>query len=148
MRKTVIIIVIILLAVILYFGIKYLLKNKKKKNVLRNIDRLTTEKNLIISSALITELAKAEKLVNNKKTEKEVAEWHERFDEIENKDLPSLTDELVDIETSLMDKQYNESLDKAVLYAINVVVSELTEAKRYIAPITFETKKYFEELVK
>ena len=43
---------------------------------------------------------------------------------------------------------YNESLDKAVLYAINVVVSELTEAKRYIAPITFETKKYFEELVK
>ena len=49
MRKVVIIISIILLAIILYVAIKNALVNKKKKNVLRNIDRLTTEKNLIIS---------------------------------------------------------------------------------------------------
>ncbi len=107
-----IIVVILLLAAALYFGIKSILKNKKKKNILRNIDRLTTEKNLIISSTLITELARAEKLVNNKKTEKEVSDWASRFEEIEQKDLPSLTDELVDIETSLMDKNYDESLEK------------------------------------
>ena len=107
-----IIVIFLLLAASLYFGIKTILKNKKKKNILRNIDRLTTEKNLIISSTLITELARAEKLVNNKKTEKEVNEWATRFAEIEQKDLPSLTDELVDIETSLMDKNYNESIDK------------------------------------
>ena len=159
MRKTVIIIVIILLAVILYFGIKYLLKNKKKKNVLRNIDRLTTEKNLIISSALITELAKAEKLVNNKKTEKEVAEWHERFDEIENKDLPSLTDELVDIETSLMDKQYNESLDKLEQCEKNILrvkaksikllgeIKELTESEDRNREAVTKLKSIYREVV-
>ncbi len=107
-----IIVIFLLLAASLYFGIKTVLKNKKKKNILRNIDRLTTEKNLIISSTLITELARAEKLVNNKKTEKEVNDWATRFAEIEQKDLPSLTDELVDIETSLMDKNYNESIEK------------------------------------
>ena len=111
-KLIVIIVVILLLAAALYFGIKSILKNKKKKNILRNIDRLTTEKNLIISSTLITELARAEKLVNNKKTEKEVSDWASRFEEIEQKDLPSLTDELVDIETSLMDKNYDESLEK------------------------------------
>ena len=159
MRKTVIIIIIILLAVILYFGIKYLLKNKKKKNVLRNIDRLTTEKNLIISSSLITELAKAEKLVNNKKTEKEVAEWHERFDEIENKDLPSLTDELVDIETSLMDKQYNESLDKLEQCEKNILrvkaksikllgeIKELTESEDRNREAVTKLKSIYREVV-
>ncbi len=159
MRKAVIIIVIILLAVILYFGIKYLLKNKKKKNVLRNIDRLTTEKNLIISSSLITELAKAEKLVNNKKTEKEVAEWHERFDEIENKDLPSLTDELVDIETSLMDKQYNESLDKLEQCEKNILrvkaksikllgeIKELTESEDRNREAVTKLKSIYREVV-
>ncbi len=159
MRKTVIIIVIILLAVILYFGIKYLLKNKKKKNVLRNIDRLTTEKNLIISSSLITELAKAEKLVNNKKTEKEVKEWNARFEEIENNDLPSLTDELVDIETSLMDKNYNDSLEKLEQCEKNILrvkaksikllgeIKELTESEERNREAITKLKSIYREIV-
>ena len=39
-----------------------------KDKLILNIDRLNSEKNLIISSSLITELGKANKLVNNKKT--------------------------------------------------------------------------------
>ena len=49
------------------FIIILLIKKHKKKNLLLNLDRLTTEKNQIISSSLITELGKANKLVNNKK---------------------------------------------------------------------------------
>ena len=71
MKDIVIIVIIgIIISTILFFGIKYLLERKKRKSILQNIDKLTTEKNLIISSSLITELAKAEKLINNKKIEK------------------------------------------------------------------------------
>ena len=159
MRKAVIIISIILLAIILYVAIKNALVNKKKKNVLRNIDRLTTEKNLIISSSLITELAKAEKLVNNKKTEKEVSEWHTRFNEIENTDLPALTDELVDIETSLMDKKFDESLDKLEQCEKNILrvkaksikllgeIKELTESEDRNREAITKLKSIYREVV-
>ncbi len=110
MKDIVIIVIIgIIISTILFFGIKYLLERKKRKSILQNIDKLTTEKNLIISSSLITELAKAEKLINNKKIEKEVELWKQKFEEIENNDMPVLTDELVEIETELTNKNYDKS---------------------------------------
>ena len=57
---------------LLLLAIVLIMKNKKKKNILATLDRLTTEKNLIISSVLITELAKASKLANNKKIEEDI----------------------------------------------------------------------------
>jgi len=159
MKPVIIIVLIIIVAVILFFAIKCVLLNKKKKNVLRNIDRLTTEKNLIISSTLITELAKAEKLVNNKKTEKEVIEWKNKFDEIEKNDLPSLTDELVDIETSLMDKKYDESLEKLESCEKNILrvkaksikllgeIKELTESEDRNREAITKLKSIYREVV-
>ncbi len=159
MKHAIIIIVIVIFAAVLFFAIFYVLKNKKKNNILRNIDRLTTEKNLIISSSLITELAKAEKLVNNKKTEKEVKEWNARFEEIENNDLPSLTDELVDIETSLMDKNYNDSLEKLEQCEKNILrvkaksikllgeIKELTESEERNREAITKLKSIYREVV-
>jgi len=159
MKPFIIIVIILLVAVLLFFVIKSLLSNKKKKNVLHNIDRLTTEKNLIISSALITELAKAEKLVNNKKTEKEVKDWASRFEEIEQKDLPALTDELVDIETSLMDKKYDDSLDKLEQCEKNILrvkaksvkllgeIKELTESEERNREAITKLKSVYREVV-
>ena len=159
MKHAIIIIVIVIFAAVLFFAIFYVLKNKKKNNILRNIDRLTTEKNLIISSSLITELAKAEKLVNNKKTEKEVKEWNARFEEIENNDLPSLTDELVDIETSLMDKNYNDSLEKLEQCEKNILrvkaksikllgeIKELTESEERNREAITKLKSVYREVV-
>ena len=67
-KVTVIIIVAsIIFIAILLFVIKTIFKNKKKKSILSSIDKLTTEKNMIISSILKSELAKAEKLANKKK---------------------------------------------------------------------------------
>ncbi len=93
MNKTTLIIAIVFIVfVILLIVLNILIKNKKKKNIMTTLDKLNTEKNLIISSTLITELDKAEKLANNKKLASEVDTWKKRFDEIEKVDLPSLTD--------------------------------------------------------
>jgi len=95
--------------IILLYVLIIILKHSKKKYILSSIDKLTTEKNLIISAGLITELSKAAKLVNNKKTEKEVEEWQNKFNEIEKEDLPRLTDELIEVESYCMSKNYTEA---------------------------------------
>ena len=111
-KVTVIIIVAsIIFIALLLFVIKTIFKNKKKKSILSSIDKLTTEKNMIISSILKSELAKAEKLANNKKTEKEVEDWKSRFEEIENTDMPILTDELIEVETRMVENDYEKAFE-------------------------------------
>ena len=66
---------------------------------------------MIISSILKSELAKAEKLANNKKTEKEVEDWKTRFEEIENTDMPILTDELIEVETRMVENDYEKAFE-------------------------------------
>lgn len=115
-KVTIIITGIFVFCIILLYILTIIIKNKKKKEILSNIDRLTTEKNLIISSSLITEFGKANKLINNKKIASEVEEWKNRFDEIEKTDMPKLTDKLIEVESYMLEKNYAEahrSLNKA-----------------------------------
>ena len=122
-KTTIIIAFIFIFLIILLYILTLIIKNKRKKDILSNIDRLTTEKNLIMSSSLITELAKASKLTNNKKIEEEVEDWKKRLDKIEKTDMPKLTDELVEIETLCMNKEYalaNEKLGTAEKHIFHV----------------------------
>lgn len=115
-KVTIIITGMFVFCIILLYILTIIIKNKKKKEILANIDRLTTEKNLIISSSLITEFGKANKLINNKKIASEVEEWKKRFDEIEKTDMPKLTDKLIEVESYMLEKNYAEahrSLNKA-----------------------------------
>lgn len=108
-KTTLIIIIVFVVLMALLFVLKIIIKNNKKKKIMNNIDRLTTEKNLIISSSLITELDKAEKLANNKKLESDVEFWKKRFDDIEKNDMPKLTDELIEAETLCVDNNYEQA---------------------------------------
>ena len=108
-KVTIIIGIVFVLFGILLYVLVLVLKNNKKKQIMSNVDRLNTEKNLIISASLMTELSKAGKLVNNKKIEKQVAEWNERFNEIESVDLPKLTDDLIEVENYCVNKDYENA---------------------------------------
>ena len=93
MNKITAIITLIFIVIMgLLYVLRIIIKNNKKKHIMAAIDRLTTEKNLIISASLRTELSKSVKLVNNKKIEKQVESWQASFDDIEQNDLPRLTD--------------------------------------------------------
>ena len=51
-------------------------ENKKYKNEITTLER---EKNLIISSSIISELNKVEALVNNEKMQETYDDWQKRF---------------------------------------------------------------------
>ena len=158
-RVTGIIALVFIVVMILLYVLILIIKNNKKKYLLSIIDKLNTEKNLIISAGLITELSKSKKLINNKKTEKEVEEWQSRFDEIENVDLPRLNDELIEIEGYVDDKDY-QSADKALnkteqaIFPLNAKsvsllgeIKELTESEERNREVITKLKSVYREIV-
>ena len=159
-KATIIIAIIFVILIILLFVVTIVFKNSKKKSILSTIDKLTTEKNQIISASLITELSKANKLVNNnKKTEKDVLEWKKRFEIIETVDLPKLTDKLIDIETLCLDEEYAEAYKKLIDIEKNIFhvkaksvkllgeIKELTESEDRNREALTKLKSKYREIV-
>lgn len=158
-KVTIIITGIFVFCIILLYILTIIIKNKKKKEILSNIDRLTTEKNLIISSSLITEFGKANKLINNKKIASEVEEWKKRFDEIEKTDMPKLTDKLIEVESYMLEKNYAEAhrclnkaeknifLVKAKSIKLLNEIKELTESEERNREAITKLKSVYREVI-
>ena len=158
-KITAIITLIFILLMFLLYVLILIIRKNKSKHILAVIDRLTTEKNLIISASLRTELSKSQKLVNNKKIEKQVEGWQACFDEIENKDLPRLTDELIEVENYVVEKDYPSSykaLSKAEkdIYHVKAKsmfllseIKELTESEERNREAVTKLKSIYREIV-
>ena len=158
-KITAIIALIFIIIMALLYVLIIIMRNNKKKHIMAAIDRLTTEKNLIISASLRTELSKTDKLVNNKKIEKQVEQWHSSFDDIEQNDLPRLTDELIEVENFCLEKDYQSaivSLNKAEkdifhvkaksLYLLSEI-KELTESEDRNREAVTKLKSIYREIV-
>lgn len=158
-KITIIIAGVFILLSALLFILTIIIKNKRKNSILSSVDKLTTEKNLIISSQLMSELSKASKLVNNKKTEELVESWKKRYDNIENKDMPKLTDNLIDVETRCVNKEYKEAKEalslaeknifhvKAKSYKLLNEIKELTESEERNREAVTKLKSLYREVV-
>ena len=158
-KITIIIAGVFILLSALLFILTIIIKNKRKNSILSSVDKLTTEKNLIISSQLMSELSKASKLVNNKKTEELVESWKKRYDNIENKDMPKLTDNLIDVETLCVNKEYKEAKEalslaeknifhvKAKSYKLLNEIKELTESEERNREAVTKLKSLYREVV-
>ena len=158
-KVTAIIALVFIIIMALLYVLIIVIKNNKKKRIMSAVDKLTTEKNLIISASLITELSKCSKLVNNKKIEKQVESWQNSFDDIEQNDLPRLTDELIEVENYCIDKDYANALvalDKAEkdvfhvkaksLYLLSEI-KELTESEDRNREAITKLKSIYREIV-
>jgi len=94
-----------ILITITLFGIE----KKNRSKLESELNRLETLKNLIISSGILTEMDKVKSLINNEKLEQKYKKWVKRYNIIEKEKIPSLTDELLDIEVLISDKNYKEA---------------------------------------
>ena len=89
-----------------------LINRREKKKYQDEINTLQRDKNLIISSSILSELNKVEALVNNEKMQEAFEDWQERFKEIKDVEVPKITDALIEIEDCFNEKQYNSLNDK------------------------------------
>lgn len=89
-----------------------LINKKEKKKYQNEIIALERDKNLIISSSILSELNKVEALVNNDKMQETFEDWQKRFKEIKEVEVPKLTDALIEIEDCFNEKKYNELSEK------------------------------------
>ena len=105
-------------SVIIIVIVLNLISRKEKKKYQDVINSLERDKNLIISSSILSELNKVEALVNNEKMQETFEDWQERFKEIKDVEVPKITDALIEIEDCFNDKKYkelNEKIAKAEL---------------------------------
>ena len=63
------------------YGIRRRTKNKLE----RELSRLETLKNLIISSSILTEMEKVKSLVNNEKLDERYKKWNKRYKKLKYK---------------------------------------------------------------
>ena len=97
-------IIIVLLIVAMIVIVRKHMKNKYS-NALKILER---DKNLIISASILSELNKVESLINNKELENKYNDWKEKFKNIKDKEVPKITDELINIEDLIKSRKYKE----------------------------------------
>ncbi len=89
-----------------------LIKKNKTKKFAAELDFLEREKNLIISASILSELNKVENLINNDTLKEMYTDWQYRFKEIKDKEVPKITDELLELEDFLTFKKEKEITKK------------------------------------
>ena len=113
------------------------LKTKKKKKILKEIDNLEKEKNLLINVPVLNELSKVEALVkSNKKLEDRYNGWKLKFEVIENETIPYINDMLIELDFAV-----DKSKAKEIYEKISEIEIKLYEIKVKIKNIMSEIKE-------
>jgi len=123
---------------------------KEKKKYQNEIVTLERDKNLIISSAILSELNKVEALVNNEKMQETYDEWQNRFKEIKDEEVPKITDALIEIEDCFNEKDYKTLNDKIAKVELEIyyVKSKANFLLEEIRNITLSEEKNRETITK
>jgi len=128
-----------------------LLMNKKYKNNITNeINNLERDKNLIISSSILSELNKVEALINNQDLRKKYEDWQERFERIRDEEIPKITDEIIELQDDFNERDYNK-LKKGIIDAelnINYLKTKADFLLEEIKEITLSEERNRETIIK
>lgn len=101
-----------IVSVIVIVIVLNLINRRERKKYQNEIVTLERDKNLIISSSILSELNKVEALVNNEKLQESYDDWQKRFKEIKDVEVPKITDALIEIEDCFNEKDYKSLNDK------------------------------------
>ena len=102
-----------LFAAIVIIVVLNLMTRHSKKKYNKEITELERDKNLIISASILSELNKVEALLNNENMKDRYREWQKKFKEIRDKEVPKITDQLIEIEDLYNKKQFKK-IDKMI----------------------------------
>ena len=127
-------IIFLFLAITIAFAI--ILKNKKKKRIIKEINRLEKEKNMLINVPVLNEFSKVEALVKNNKLEDKYNGWKLKFDIITDETIPQVNDMLIEA-----DFMVEKSKTKDIYQKITEIEIKLYEVKTKIKTMLSEIKE-------
>ena len=144
-------IVTIYLIVIILFTIIMVIKSKKQNKAIRNaISELEREKNQVIGAPILNELSKVEALINDDKLKAKYDNWQNRFDDIRNKNIPEITDMLLDADSYADARKYKQL--RALLADVELKIYKLREKTNKllseIKEITLSEEKNRDQIVR
>ena len=151
-RETFIIIAIgyYLLTMVIVVVVLVLMNKKFRKDITNEINKLERDKNLIISSNILSELNKVEALVNNDELKKKFENWQQRFDDIKDEELPKITDEIIELQDDFNEREY-EKLKKRLIDVeldINYLKTKADFLLDEIKEITLSEERNRETIIK
>lgn len=142
--QTLIIITFFLVAGIIIAIVLIMMQKKKVKKYKTEIERLEREKNLIVSTPILSELAKLETIIKNEKMEEKYRIWQQKFESIKEIRITKINDMLIDLDIYREKKDY-----KSYRYYVAKTELELYKAKEStdhlldeIKEITLSEEKY------
>jgi septation ring formation regulator len=127
---------IIVVFIIIIVAFIFVFKNNKKKRMIKVINSLEKEKNLLINVPVLNEFSKVEALVKNNKLEEKYNTWKLKFDIIEKETIPSVNDMLIEADFMV---EKNKAID--VYKKISEIEVKLYEVKFKIKAIMAEIKE-------
>lgn len=135
----------IIMAIIIYIFFRKRFTNLKKK-----IEYLDTEKNLIESAPILSELAKVETIIKNDKIEEKYNDWQSRFEKIKQEIIPVINDMIIDVDFTGEKKKYGEYVLKVTKIEIEIAKAKmLTDTLlSEIKEITLSEEKYRSIIIK
>ena len=105
-------ITITIIAILSVTIVLYAIRAAKNKKLKRELQDLDIEKNKIESTPIVPELAKIEAYLKNDKLEIMYNEWNARFEELKEKQIPRITDMLLEADYTLSQMDYKSTLCK------------------------------------
>ncbi len=127
---------IIFLFLVITIAFAIILKNKKKKRIIKEINRLEKEKNMLINVPVLNEFSKVEALVKNNKLEDKYNGWKLKFDIITDETIPLVNDMLIEV-----DFMVEKSKTKDIYQKITEIEIKLYEVKSKIKTMLAEIKE-------
>lgn len=155
-----IILAIYIVAIITVITVLSFVQKSKQKKYKKHLDELEYEKNTIDSAPIMPELSKIEAYLKNDKLEAMYQEWRSRLNDIKEKQIPEVTDMLLEADYSLSKMDYKSTLYKIAklemqLYKVKAnsdfllsEIKEITTSEERNRAIITKLKAKYRELYK
>lgn len=135
--RTLYIVTGIVVGIIIIFLLIVFIKKRNVSKLKKQLEELERQRNLIVSTPIMTELGKIEVLLRNDKLENKYEEWKERYEVIKTKRFEEITDKLVEVD-ALIDENESKKAKEGLLnlemeiYKLRVTTDNLLDEIREI----------------
>ncbi len=112
-----------IISIVIIIIVLSILNRLEKKKLKKEIETLERDKNLIISSSILTELNKVKALANNEELKTKYKKWKKKFEDIKTKEIAEISGIINEIDLLYLDNNYKDL--KKVIFDCELKINNL-----------------------